>query len=204
MPPSLNPLLLNFPDQFETDRLLIRAPRESDALAVTEAMRESYDALRRWMTWARPYPKVAETGANLRQAVAKWLLREDLRLMLFHRQTGVFIGSSGLHHPDWSIPQFEIGYWLRTSVHHQGYMTEAVRGITHFALTELGAERIEIRVDTRNRPSMAVAERAGFTREGILRRDRRGVNGELVDTALYAWIRGDVPEHKENERATNS
>ena len=52
----------------------------------------------------------------------------------------------------------------------------------------LGARRVELRIDARNHPSIAVAERLGFELEGILRRDVRDHHGVLRDTRVYALI----------------
>ena len=67
-------------------------------------------------------------------------------------------------------------------------MTEAVRAVTAFAFGQLRAERIEIRMDSRNTRSSAVAERVGYTREACLRRQARGVDGSLRDTLIYVKL----------------
>ncbi|MNO00173.1 ribosomal-protein-L7/L12-serine acetyltransferase [compost metagenome] len=69
-------------------------------------------------------------------------------------------------------------------------MTEAVNAITDFAVRELEANRIEIRCSGRNVKSAAVAERAGFKLDGILRRSTRGFDEELHDSKIYAKVRG--------------
>jgi ribosomal-protein-serine acetyltransferase len=66
--------------------------------------------------------------------------REDLLLLL--RGTRTFVGNSGLHRIHWEGPKFEIGYWCRTRFTGQGYVTEAVRGISAFAFDTLGARRL--------------------------------------------------------------
>jgi RimJ/RimL family protein N-acetyltransferase len=71
----------------------------------------------------------------------------------------------------------------------QGYITEAVEGITNFAIHELQANRIEIRCDTRNVRSARVAERLGFTKEGILRSDSC-CEWHARDTVVFSKIRG--------------
>jgi RimJ/RimL family protein N-acetyltransferase len=185
---SANPLLLDFPDSFETERLTIRAPRAGDGAEVNAAVLESLTELRPWMPWARTAPTLEESEANIRGAVAKFLSREDLRLLLFLKNTGTLIGSSGLHRIDWSVPRFEIGYWVRMSHAGRGYITEAVTGITAFARDHLGARRVEIRMDARNERSWRVAERAGFTLEGVIRHERRALNGTLSDGRIYAKI----------------
>ena len=67
-------------------------------------------------------------------------------------------------------------------------MTEAVRGIEQFAMTYLEANRLEIRCDAPMR-SAKVAERAGYTLEGVLRKMRRDSTGVLVDMMVYAKVR---------------
>lgn len=186
-----NPLLLDFPDSFETERLLIRAPRSGDGRAVNEGVIESLESLRPWMPWAQTAPTIEESEIHVRRSSARFILREDLPLLLFRKEDGLFVGGSGLHRIDWSVPHFEIGYWVRASLEGQGYVTEAVNGITHFAFTALSAERVEIRCDVRNERSAAVARRAGFKLDGCLRHDARGAQDELRDTYVFSKIRGE-------------
>ena len=188
-----NPLLLHFPNEFETERLIIRAPRSNTGALLNEAVRESLNELRVWMPWADHEPPIEESEEHCRRAHAKFLLREDLTWHLLaqrrHPAQGTFAGGSGLHRIDWDVPKFEIGYWLRSSLHGRGLMTEAVRGIKDFAFEHLNARRVEIRCDARNEKSSAVAHRAGFELEGALRHDARDHNGELRDTLIFSLVR---------------
>lgn len=52
---------------------------------------------------------------------------------------------------------------------------------------ELGFRRLELRIDPRNAASSAVAERAGFTREGVLRSFEEH-RGERIDLAVWAQL----------------
>jgi RimJ/RimL family protein N-acetyltransferase len=184
-------ILLDFPDHFETERLLLRAPRPGDGLPLNDAIRESLDKLRPWMHWAQTLQTVEQTEAVVRQAAARFYLREELRLHLFRKSDGLLVGSSGMHHIDWSVPRFEIGYWVRASLEGQGYVTEAVNGITRFAFDTLMAQRIEILCDVRNRRSAAVAERCGYQLEAHLRKDSRAPDGSIRDTLVYARLAGE-------------
>lgn len=185
MTDPIDPILLDFPDQFETERLILRPPRAGDGPPMNEAIRESLAELRPWMPWAQAAPRVEESEALARRKAAQWLLREDLMVGLWRKADGVFVGGSGLHRIDWDARCFEIGYWVRTSLSGQGYVTEAVRGITQFAFTHLAAQRVEVRCDALNTRSAAVAERAGFALEARLQRQARSTGGELRDTLLY-------------------
>ncbi len=185
-------LLREFPDSFETERLLIRAPRPEDAPEVHAAIVESSAELRAWMPWAEREQDLDAVREDQINAHARFILREDLRLHLHLRDAPErLIGSSGLHRIDWSVPRFEIGYWLRTGFAGRGFATEAVRGIAAFAFRELGAERIEIWCDARNERSAAVARRAGFRQEATLRHNRRDTAGNLRDSLGFGMIRAE-------------
>ncbi|MGJ9459560.1 GNAT family N-acetyltransferase [Oceanobacillus sp. CF4.6] len=186
----MNPFLIDFPQKFETERLLMRAPRPGDGKAVNQAIKASINELRPWMPFARNVPSEEETEINIRQAYIKFLSREDLRFHVFLKETGEFIVSSGLHRIDWNVRKFEIGYWADSRYTGNGYVTEAVAGLTDFAFKKLRANRIEIRCDAKNRKSRAVAERLEFNLEGILINDDMSADeSELRDTCIYAKIR---------------
>lgn len=189
------PILLDLPDSFESERLIIRAPRPGDGPAINAAVVESLAELRPWMPWAVETPPLAETEEFARRAAAGWLTRESLTLTLWRKDTGEYVGNSGMHRIDWEVPSVEIGYWVRTSLAGQGYITEAVDAITAFAFDTLGAHRVEIHCDERNTRSAAVARRAGFDLEAILRNHRRHhLTLELRNTMIFAKVR-DLPPH---------
>ena len=185
----MKPILLDFPDSFDTERLTIRAPRIGDGAELNAAVAESAVELKPWMPWADPVSTVEDTEANIRNAIAKWIERKDLRLNLYLKGTQTFVGGSGLHRIDWDVPRFEIGYWCRTRFVGQGYITEAVNAITAFAFDVLGARRVEIRCDSLNTRSRAVAERAGFPLEATLHNYSTSVTGEVRDELVFAKIR---------------
>ena len=187
----MNPLLLDFPESFDTDRLTIRAPRPGDGAELNAAIRDSFAELQPWMPWAHTMstpPSAEDSEANIRKAVAEFLVRTDLRLLLFLKGTGTMVGSSGLHRFNWDVPCFEVGYWMRTPYCGRGLMTEAVSGITVFARDQFQARRVEIRMADANVRSWRVAERAGFALEATLHQDRRLPSGQIDHTRIYAKI----------------
>ncbi len=177
------------PEQFETERLIIRAPQPGDGKAINDAVRESLEELRPWMRWAQAVPSIAEQETYAREAALRFRNREDLPLWFYRKSDGLYLGGSGLHNIDWEVPRFEIGYWIRTSAVGQGYVTEAVNGITAMAFDKLKAVRIEIRCDARNQRSAAVALRAGYTLEARLHNESRAPDGELRDTLIFVKFR---------------
>ncbi len=189
MSPAVNPILLDFPDQIETERLIIRAPRPGDGPLLAEAVGQSQAHLLPWMPWAQRVPSAQEYEVVVREGIARWMRRENFWMMLVRKSDGRLIGGSGLHDPAWDVPRFEIGYWVHVDEEGKGYVSEAVRAITDFAFITLRAQRLQIRCDAQNARSRAVAERCGYTLEGRLRRDSRTPKGELRDTLIFGLIR---------------
>ena len=191
---TLDPLLIHVPDALATERLWLRCPRAGDGPVVNEAVVQTLDELRPWMPWARTAPTLEESELHCRRASARYALRDDLQLLIFERlpddQQGRLLGATGLHRMDWSVPRFEIGYWRRAGEGGRGVITEAVRALSRFAFDRLRAQRVEVRMSNENARSRAVAERCGFTLEGVLRRDSLDVGGRPRDTAVYARVRG--------------
>lgn len=184
------PIMLNFPESFETERLFIRMALPGDGAEMNAAMAESVEALAPWMPFVHPMPSPEQSERYVREARVRYLERTELHMQLYDKQTGAFIGCSGAHTIDWELRNFEIGYWIRTSCSGKGYIAEAVNELTELLARDFDANRIEIRCSGKNRKSAAVAERAGFKLDGVLRNNRKGMDGELQDSLVYAKVRG--------------
>jgi RimJ/RimL family protein N-acetyltransferase len=182
------PILQDFPESFETERLLIRSPLPGDGPEMHAAVMESRDELLPWMDWPKRHETPEDSEERMRLSRVRFMERTDLLLLLFLKGTSKLVGGSGLHRMDWSVPRFEIGYWCRPRFVGNGYVTEAVRGITTFAFGHLGARRVEIRCDSLNRRSAKVAERAGYTLEGELRNAEVGADGGLRNVLVFSVV----------------
>jgi RimJ/RimL family protein N-acetyltransferase len=180
------PILRDLPETLETERLLIAPFRPGQGAQVHEAVMESMDNLLPWMPWAKRDYSTAESEEYCRRTYSKFIAREQIPMGLTLKSTGEIVGSSGLHNLKWEVPKFEIGYWCRRQFEGQGYITEAVKAITSFALSSLGAKRLEIRCDARNLRSRRVAERAGYTLEAEMRNECIAIDGFLRTTLVFA------------------
>ena len=175
-----------YPLELITERLIVRSPSEEDAEELRVAIKESLEDLGPWMPWADHVPTLAEAKENCAKALQDFKDGKNHRLHFFLKESHIFLGGSGLHRIDWSVPKFEIGYWIRRSYSGNGYVTEAVDEISRYAFDELCAKRVEMRMSTKNEKSWRVAERLGFILEGTLRNEHRNNDGTLRDTRIYA------------------
>ena len=119
------------------------------------------------------------TAKQVAAFVAEWQERGYGILAVLDRETGEFLGRSGLHY--W--PQFdevETGWVLRRDVWGNGYATEAGAASLRWAFDDLGLDLVTAIVATENAASAAVARRLGMQR---LRDD------VVHDRAVTVWGR---------------
>lgn len=194
---DIDPVLVDVPVPIYTDRLMLRPPQKGDGAALSEAKRASWPELTTWMPWATgDVADISEETDEImcRTQQAKYLLREDLMMFAFIRETGKLIAGTGLHRMNWRARLFEIGYWVRSDETGKGYATELTNALTRYAFDVLSANRVYICHDTDNGASRRVIEKLGFKKEGETHNsDVRG--DRLSGTCHYArYDTDDLPK----------
>lgn len=184
----VDPLLIPFETTLAGERVMLRAWREDDAVALHTAVASSRDHLRPWMPFADEHQSVAEAAAWIARSRARGLLRESINYGIWSPNGDRLYGGIGIHPHRWDVPAFEIGYWLRADVEGHGYVTAAAGMLTDYLLARIGARRVQIRCDARNTRSAAVPPRLGYALEGALRHTERANDGSLEDTLIFARI----------------
>ncbi|WP_183568488.1 GNAT family N-acetyltransferase [Mucilaginibacter sp. SP1R1] len=81
-----------------------------------------------------------------------------------------------------------IGYWVSEQLWGKGIMPQAVNLVTNYGFTHLDIVRIQAGVLGNNPKSMRVLEKAGFTKEGILRNSIIK-NNQILDEHIYAILK---------------
>ena len=82
---------------------------------------------------------------------------------------GRFVGLALAPEIDREAGEVELGYIVHPAARGRGLATEMLRLLTRWALDDLGAHRIELIINVENAASERVAERCGYTREGVAR-----------------------------------
>ena len=185
------PLLL--PESFESNRLHLRCYREDDAAWCYEMSVRNREHLRRYesgnvmMTLESP----EHTKATLIELKKYWEEETCLFIGCFSKDTSEFVGQIYVGPFSVQPPDYIIGYFADVDHEGRGYITEAVQTVIGLIFELLGAHRVRIHCDATNVRSQGVAERCGFTREGLIRQDHRNPDGSLSDTVIYGLLRNE-------------
>jgi RimJ/RimL family protein N-acetyltransferase len=102
---------------------------------------------------------------------------------------GSSLGMAGFVRLDLDARQGEIGYIVAPAARGRGVGARALRLLAEWGLETLRLARIELRIDVENRASEAVAARAGFVREGVLR-SLHFKEGLRADVGVWSRVRG--------------
>lgn len=116
---------------------------------------------------------------------------EGIHLLITDAADDALLGAVSLHGIDYENRLAEIGYWVASSARGRGVATRAVKLISRHGFDVLPIERIGIGADPENEASCRVAERAGFTREGILR-SWICIKGRQSDAVSFSLLRSEV------------
>jgi RimJ/RimL family protein N-acetyltransferase len=170
------------------DDLLLRLGKPEDGSAIREVYSEP--DIRRWMGWDGELPDEAEARANIERADASWREGTWAVFRIVDVATDQVVGGVNLRMAGYETA--EVSYFLRASARGRGLATRGVRLVARWAFDELGIERIELRAHPENEASVRVAERAGFTREGVERASRAWPDGRRFDSILFSLLPGEL------------
>lgn len=185
----MEPILLDVPDELRTARLWLRVPRVGDGALVLPAVRASINELHEWMPWAKHDYSEADAELWCRRSAIEFAERKAIQMLMFRNEQ--HIGTLGAFDINLKVLSCEIGYWIRTECSGHGYVTEAVEGLGAFAARHLNIHRIQIKCDTRNERSAAVARRCGYVLDGTMRRDALDPRGLPRDTHVFSRLYGN-------------
>jgi RimJ/RimL family protein N-acetyltransferase len=180
------------PYRIVTERLVVRCWEPRDASLLKDAIDSSLDHLRPWMPWARAEPQPLEVKVKLlRRFRGSFDLGEDFVYGIFSSDESEVVGGAGLH-TRVGADALEIGYWIRESRVGTGLATEATAALTRVAVELCGVDRVEIRVEPANGPSMAIPRKLGFVEEARLRRRLPAeTGGEPRDAIVFTVFRDE-------------
>lgn len=171
--------------------VVLRVPGDRDVEPLWEAVGESMVELGRWMSWFHDGYSESDVGTWVRTVHRQFDAGDDYSFVITGRGDGRILGACGLNKVDRPNRLANLGYWVRTSACGKGAATEAAALAAHWALGEMGLNRLEVVVATTNRPSLRVAEKIGAVREGVAR-SRFWLRGSVHDAVVFSLTPADL------------
>ena len=153
------------PEIIETDRLTLRVPAPPDAMSIFTGFSQDTEVTK-YLTW-RPHENIGQTDQFIAGCIDAWKGAERFPCVIVLKSEDKPIGLVEMR-----LNRFkaELGYVLARPYWGQGIMTEAVRAVVDWALSQPEIYRVWAFCDVENAASARVMEKAGMQHEGILRR----------------------------------
>lgn len=181
-------ILMDIPLPIVTPRLVLDIAKPGEGAEIFEAVEETRAQLAAWMSWEKATKCAEDCEGELRKAYARFILREELRLVAREKHSRRITVLTGFHEPNWDIMQFEIGYWTRASAQGKGYATECANVLIRYGFGALGAKRMVIGHAEGNEASSAVIARLGMKLECRRAKTHLLPDGRIVDDFRYVRL----------------
>jgi ribosomal-protein-alanine N-acetyltransferase len=174
------------PKEFVTPRLRLRTPRLEDAEAIFKNYAQDPEVVK-FLTW-EPHQSVEQTRAFLQVILNGSQAAVQFPYVIELRPDGPLLGMIECRREG---TMADLGCVLAKVHWGKGYMTEAVKALVDWGLSQNDIFRIWSMCDLENPASARVMEKAGMTREGILRRRmiHPNVSDEPRDVYCYSIVK---------------
>jgi ribosomal-protein-alanine N-acetyltransferase len=168
----------------ETQRLILRAPKISDAADVLvfrgDPVVQKYDD--------PIIHTVQEAETFVAELLEEYQTQAGISWVLELKDHGAIIGCFGLHHWNQYHRRAEAGYGIAQAYWGQGLGSEALKAILRYGFGSMKLNRIYARTIADNYESVRLLERNGFQREGTQRKHSWEDDGTFHDSAIYGLL----------------
>jgi RimJ/RimL family protein N-acetyltransferase len=135
-------------------------------------------------------------GDASRADAVEWIRRQHARLesgagysyCVADLETDQALATAGLHLGPIAEGRATAGYAVAPRSSGRGVAGQALQALTAFGWTIPAVHRVELYIEPWNLASLRTAARAGYEREGLLRRHQE-IGGRRVDMVLWAAVR---------------
>ena len=158
--PEIPPAFLN------SDRLILRKPVMEDSASIFDLYAQDREVTR-YLTWT-PHQSLSDTKNFVRRCVKSWEEGVAFPWTIIRKSDSQLLGMIEITAIDHSGAN--LGFVLARKFWKNGYMSEALKLIIDWALSQNDIYRIWAICDIENSDSKSVLERCGMQCEGILRR----------------------------------
>lgn len=186
--------MLHAPSSIISGDLELRQFKRRDLDSLVTSVLASLPELIKWLPWAAKNYNRLDGTRFLRDSSASW---KDGRAYDYAVRSTKYpdehLGNVSIWATSKKHGVGEIGYWIRTDQAHKGMGTAATRAMVELGFRDLGMHRLTLRIAVGNKGSERIAEKLGFSKEGVLR-EVITLNGKRVDHTLYSLLKHEYQE----------
>lgn len=168
--------------------LKLELTSEKHATALYEAVNSNREHLAAFLPWVDNFHSVKDFSEYINNCMQLNLQQQELSFVIILNDK--LVGRIGLHYINLQHKNAAIGYWLTRDATGQGIIGRCCKTIIGYGFKELGLHRIEIKAAEKNQRSIAIPEKLGFKKEGILRQAEL-VNGVFHDLVIYSMLKDE-------------
>ncbi len=172
-----------FPNTVETRRLRLRRPVPRDADPIFRAYAQDHEVTR-YLVWV-PHTSVETTRNFISDCESRWKNLVAFPYVITQKADGELLGMIEIRP---TRHRADFGFVLARPYWGKGVMPEAISALIEITLAQPSIYRMEATCDIENKASARALEKAGLSREGLLRRYiiHPNISPEPRDSLLYA------------------
>ncbi|PCJ51706.1 MAG: GNAT family N-acetyltransferase [Planctomycetota bacterium] len=168
----------------ESERVSLRWLTEADRDDLFAVFSDP-EVMQHWSSAA--WTEAAEASSYIASIHEYFGSKELFQFGICLKESNTIVGTCTLSDVDFTQKRAEAGIILGRPSWGMGLGTESLEILLAWAFKELGLMRIEADIDPNNPRSLALFEKQGFQREGLLR-ERWRVHGEVQDTVFLGLL----------------
>jgi [ribosomal protein S5]-alanine N-acetyltransferase len=191
--------------KLETERLILRKPKISDANELKEGLNDLQ--ISKYLAGVKhPYSQ-KDAKDWIKHCLKEWKKRKKETYFFFIelKSEKKLIGAIDIKKAKEWIGV--TGSWINKNYHRKGYISEAKIAINEFAFNELKLKKLETETGDDNLASQLTQEAMGYKKEGIrLKHLKSLATGKIHDAHLYGLFKKDwkknlpkLKKHLENK-----
>jgi ribosomal-protein-serine acetyltransferase len=165
------------------DEITLVLAEDRHARVMTDLIVRNQARLARWEPWAEHHATLEATRAYIRAALDDFVRGRQISTIIAVDGGQHYVGRCGMR-INTQLGSGDIGYWIDGEYEGRGITSRSARALISSTFEELGLARVDLRTSVGNVRSRAVAERLGFTFEGVLPRGLQFIK-RADDVALY-------------------
>jgi RimJ/RimL family protein N-acetyltransferase len=183
---------IEFPESLDTHNLELRPYTSIDAPALLTLIdRNREQLIQSFAPIAKDVVRTTDADAFVRSSAEKWTSRKEFVYGIWCKPSRELVGQIKAKSIVWDIPAAELSYFICQSSRRRGFATEAISAVLRAAIGQMHFERIYLRIIASNTESLRLADKLGFKREGLHRKEFRCGFDELHDVYHYSLTSED-------------